>query len=602
MQQDSLEIYFDQTLGIGSYGQVCKAKSGQLPCAAKVLHQTLFQFRSGSGTDDYATKFEKECEFLCAIKHPNIIQHLGTMKDPILGRPILLMEMMDESLTDHLKQSFDPLPYHRQVSISYDVALALSYLHSNGIIHSDLSSNNVLLMGGGNRAKVTDFGLYKLIDTNPCISPLTHSQGTLTYMAPEVLLIPPNYSTSMDSFSFGVLVLQSITKNFPQPGDAHKYVEDANHPTGRVVAQLPELKRREKDIILVKSDHPLLPTVLDCLRDRDTERPSADELCKKLASLKIETKYSESVEESRSECKFQEQLLAKEKIIKEFQAQMETKVEEHDKEVNELKEELAATKQLVEEYRLKLEKKATEINKFQEEMEAKSEKHKKEAELMKEELVTMKRLMEEYRLKLEKKAVERNETMQAESEKHDTSSIQQQDNCNASPPTEEAGPARELELTKVPEPAEVQHPVQEKKHERVAEEPQELAKEPETMTKIATKEPEVKGHESTAGTAKKEQRKKSWTRRERKTSKRSKQEPTKEALKESELVSPTILYDLLIVFSRSYFKMSSQKNGGSYSRGAYFHGGYIRTGAYKQNEGCNFLKWGVTYYSENTIM
>ena len=39
----SVEILIDETLGIGSYGKVCKAKCGQLPCAAKLLHDTMFQ-------------------------------------------------------------------------------------------------------------------------------------------------------------------------------------------------------------------------------------------------------------------------------------------------------------------------------------------------------------------------------------------------------------------------------------------------------------------------------------------------------------------------------------------------------------------------------
>ena len=39
----SVEICHDQVLGVGSYGKVCKAKYGQLPCAAKLLHDTMFE-------------------------------------------------------------------------------------------------------------------------------------------------------------------------------------------------------------------------------------------------------------------------------------------------------------------------------------------------------------------------------------------------------------------------------------------------------------------------------------------------------------------------------------------------------------------------------
>ena len=121
------------------------------------------------------TKFLQECQFLSTIKHPHIVQYLGTATDPQSRRPVLLMELMDESLTRFLERSTGPLPYHSQLNNCHDVALALAYLHSNGIIHRDLSSNNVLLIGEGSRAKVTDFRMSKLMDMNPNMTPLTHA-------------------------------------------------------------------------------------------------------------------------------------------------------------------------------------------------------------------------------------------------------------------------------------------------------------------------------------------------------------------------------------------------------------------------------------------
>ena len=291
----AVEVYIKEILGVGSYGKVCKAKCGQLPCAAKLLHDTMFG-TNDFGVQKYLQRFEQECQVLRMIKHPNVVQFLGSVRDPRSQRLVLLMELMDESLTRFLERSTGPLPYQTQLNICHDVALALAYLHSNDIIHRDLSSNNVLLIGKASRAKVTDFGMSKLVGMNPHVTPLTMCPGTQAYMPPEALITPPRYSDKLDCFSHGVLTIQIVTRQFPNPGDAH--AEDRSE---RLFRQIPEGERRKKDIDLVDPNHPLLPPALHCLRDRDTERPSADELCGQLATLKCEPEYTHSVEQSQQE-------------------------------------------------------------------------------------------------------------------------------------------------------------------------------------------------------------------------------------------------------------------------------------------------------------
>ena len=298
----AVEVYSEETIGVGSYGKVCKAKCGQLPCAAKLLHDTMFG-TNDPGIRKFVEQFEQECRFLRMIKHPNIVQFLGTVRDPRSRRLALLMELVDESLTRFLERTTGPLPYHTQLNICHDVALALAYLHSNNIIHRDLSSNNVLLIGEGSRAKVTDFGMSKLEGMNPRMTPLTMCPGTQAYMPPEALITPPRYSNKLDCFSHGVLAIQIATRQFPNPGDAHKYidVEVPGYSGGQLLVQLPEIERRKKDIDLVDHNHPLLPLAFHCLKDKATERPSADELCGRLATIKGEQTYTHSVEQSREQ-------------------------------------------------------------------------------------------------------------------------------------------------------------------------------------------------------------------------------------------------------------------------------------------------------------
>ena len=117
----NVKLLKTESLGVGAYGAVCKAMCDDLPCAAKILHPTLFQYTT-PGATSVMHKFEQECRLLSAIKHPHIVQYLCTYYDPESSLPVLLMELMDESLTQFLEQSNEPLPYHTEVNVSHDIA------------------------------------------------------------------------------------------------------------------------------------------------------------------------------------------------------------------------------------------------------------------------------------------------------------------------------------------------------------------------------------------------------------------------------------------------------------------------------------------------
>ena len=111
----SIQLLKEQTLGIGSYGKVCKAKCDSLLCAAKLIHETLFDPTAQQLIPPQREhrlpirRFEQECEFLSSIRHPNIIQYLEIYRDPDTGLPVLLMELMDDSLTHFLESSPQPI-------------------------------------------------------------------------------------------------------------------------------------------------------------------------------------------------------------------------------------------------------------------------------------------------------------------------------------------------------------------------------------------------------------------------------------------------------------------------------------------------------------
>ena len=299
------------SLGVGSYGVVYRAKCDQLVCAAKVLHPILFQTRDPSAYR-IVERFQREIDFLSRLRHPNIIQYLGSCPDPESRLPVLFMELMDESLTSFLERSASanppPLPLHVQVDIGHDVAQALSHLHRHKVLHRDLSSNNVLLIGSC-RAKVTDFGMARLLGADPRLTQ-TYCPGTNGYMSPEALADPPNYTSKLDVFSCGVLLVQLVTRIWPNPGPrTHRVqVNDPNFHSQQVLVVVPELERRREHLDLVPPTHPLRQLALNCIKDKEEERLTAEQLCSDLVALKESAAYRDSLQQAPEDLRLNHQL------------------------------------------------------------------------------------------------------------------------------------------------------------------------------------------------------------------------------------------------------------------------------------------------------
>ena len=324
-----LQLFRDETLGSGAYGVVCKAKLNELPCAAKLLHRVLFHPR-------IQRRFDQEHELLRSMRHPNVVQYLGIAQDPQSGLPILLMELLDGNLTDFLEHSQEPLPYHIQVNLWHDIALALTYLHSRHIIHRDLSGNNVLLIAGS-RAKVTDFGMSMLTHMDATKCRLTHCPGNAAYMSPEALIEPPTYSEKLDVFSSGVVAIQIITRKFPKPAPNVTRHKDPSTSSGFSVALVPEIERRKDHINSIDPKHPMLPIALGCLSDSEQNRPSARRLCCQLVSLKRAPEYTKSMQQKSPQETVQEQ----KEQIQELQKQIDNERQQNQNVVQQLQNDIA---------------------------------------------------------------------------------------------------------------------------------------------------------------------------------------------------------------------------------------------------------------------
>ena len=323
-----VKLFKEQELGRGSFATVYQAQCDDLPCAAKVLHADFFdQQYPNPDEQTFISKFVEECKILPSIAHPNIVQCFGMYQDPDTDLPVLLMELMDESLTNFIERFSHPLPYHIEISFSYDVALGLSYLHSRGFIHRDLSSNNVLIMAGI-RAKITDFGTCTGVSRQ---TRLTLCPGTQAFMPPEALLEPPVYTDKLDIFTLGVVMIQIMSRQYPDPGPAHKKL-----PSSMLVQVIPEEERRSNHIKLIRCDHPMLPLAKQCIQNLEDERPLCHNVCSDLRSFKESCEYQQSKEanvEHKLERESQLHQLQLTKIMMEMEDKIETLKAEHSRKI-----------------------------------------------------------------------------------------------------------------------------------------------------------------------------------------------------------------------------------------------------------------------------
>ena len=270
-QVGELTVQLNQNLGDGSFGTVYKASYQDTPVAAKYLYHPVQDYES----------FKHKLETLQGLVHPNLVayraaaMHLG----PQSSHPILVMELMERNLTQFLEEAEHDIPIHLQVNLCLDIAFALAYLHSQQIVHGHLTSNDVLL--AGTTAKVADFGISKLLDTQSSV------MQPASYLPPEARTFHPKFSEKSNVFSLGVLVVQIITREAPVPTPQQQ------------LASLSEVDRRQQHIQKIASTHPLREIALQCLKDTAMERPTAKQVVTKLNAVRYHPQYEDSLKQER---------------------------------------------------------------------------------------------------------------------------------------------------------------------------------------------------------------------------------------------------------------------------------------------------------------
>ncbi|MEM9193273.1 MAG: serine/threonine-protein kinase [Myxococcota bacterium] len=194
-------------LGRGAFGAVFRAVQVGLdrPVAIKLLHSG-----PGAGPREIE-RFKVEARAASAIGHPGIVQihdfGVGPGGSAYLAMELLGGETLGEAMTA------GPLPPSRAVHIGHQVADAMAAVHAHKIIHRDLKPGNVHLLPG-DRVRIIDFGIAKLIDATAMLTRPDEIMGTPFYMAPEQWE-SADVDARADVYSLGVMLFEMISGRPP---------------------------------------------------------------------------------------------------------------------------------------------------------------------------------------------------------------------------------------------------------------------------------------------------------------------------------------------------------------------------------------------------
>jgi eukaryotic-like serine/threonine-protein kinase len=251
-----------ELVGSGGMSNVFRAYDRLLErsVAIKVLHDQFGR------DDDYVERFRREARAVAQLAHPNIVTVIDRGEED--GRQFIVFEYVEG---ENLKAlvSNGPLPVDEAVRLGSQVARALGFAHSRGLVHRDVKPQNVLLNEDG-QAKVTDFGIARSLDVHGVTQTGT-VLGTSDYIAPEQAR-GQQVDQKTDVYSLGVVLFELLTGEVPYEGDNFVAVamQHVNEPVPSVLEQRPDVPVR------------LARAVQQAMAKNPEERPEMDDLVREL--------------------------------------------------------------------------------------------------------------------------------------------------------------------------------------------------------------------------------------------------------------------------------------------------------------------------------
>lgn len=270
---------------LGPYRIVRKVGEGGMGTVYEALHETIERrvaikvlHAEFAREPDIASRFVNEARAVNRVNHPGVVS-VFDFSHPANGQPYIVMEFLEgERMSERMERCGGLLPMREAVRLGEQLASALAAAHEKGIIHRDLKPDNVMLVRSqdaaqGERAKLLDFGLAKLIDRPGTKSGVI--MGTPQYMSPEQCRDAKLVSDRSDVYSLGVLLFECLAGRLPLLAES----------AGELIAM--HLHTPPPPLIQVAPDVPArLASFVDRMLSKDSlARPSAPQVAEELEAI-----------------------------------------------------------------------------------------------------------------------------------------------------------------------------------------------------------------------------------------------------------------------------------------------------------------------------
>ena len=265
-------------IGSGGMGQVYEAVHDQMKrrAAIKILHKRFAHNRQ------IATRFLNEAKATSIVEHPGIV-HIYEFGQTDDGTAYIVMEYLSgDTLRQRLDAQGGKLPPEAMMRIGRQMASALQSAHEKGIVHRDLKPVNIMIVRdpettGGERSKILDFGLAKIIEPEggEGITNTGTILGTPAYMAPEQCKSARAADPKSDVYSLGVIFYEMLSGEIPFDADT-----DAELLSKHMFSDAPPLLSKAPQVGMA------LAALVHRMLDKDlVSRPSAAEVASELQQL-----------------------------------------------------------------------------------------------------------------------------------------------------------------------------------------------------------------------------------------------------------------------------------------------------------------------------